>query len=264
MNQCGAVVPLASDIVRASGKSRNVDVVGWAERRLMGGRKVSGEHVGGNGSSGVKGATCANMSEYLIASGASLQRSVHGGFSVNRRPSNNPDVAFARLLKPAMASMPDGIETGVYTNIYIDQRNWHSLPVFMRYGFAGLTQPSDPTATPAEADTRGHGHTPAPAPAPTLARQPTVRAFLHPIPRRWDTTAAKALESGTDMVVTVFLLLALSFVPASFVLILVSERASRSRHLQCVVVFLTSRLLPFRGLLAACFTSITSDGSLAG
>ena len=48
------------------------------------------------------------------------------------------------------------------------------------------------------------------------------------------TVIVRYLNSATDLVVAVNVIIALSFVPASFVLFLVSERASKAKHLQFV------------------------------
>ena len=41
-------------------------------------------------------------------------------------------------------------------------------------------------------------------------------------------------RQGTDVVIAIFVIIAMSFVPASFVVFLVTERASKSKHLQFV------------------------------
>lgn len=41
-------------------------------------------------------------------------------------------------------------------------------------------------------------------------------------------------RQGTDLVIAIFVIIAMSFVPASFVVFLVTERASKAKHLQFV------------------------------
>lgn len=41
-------------------------------------------------------------------------------------------------------------------------------------------------------------------------------------------------RQGTDLVIAIFVIIAMSFVPASFVVFLVTERASNAKHLQFV------------------------------
>lgn len=42
------------------------------------------------------------------------------------------------------------------------------------------------------------------------------------------------MRQGTDLVIAIFVIIAMSFVPASFVVFLVTERASKAKHLQFV------------------------------
>jgi len=46
--------------------------------------------------------------------------------------------------------------------------------------------------------------------------------------------SAKYMRQGIDLVIAIFVIIAMSFVPASFVVFLVTERASKSKHLQFV------------------------------
>ena len=41
-------------------------------------------------------------------------------------------------------------------------------------------------------------------------------------------------RQGIDLVIAIFVIIAMSFVPASFVVFLVTERASKAKHLQFV------------------------------
>ena len=41
-------------------------------------------------------------------------------------------------------------------------------------------------------------------------------------------------RQGTDLVIAIFVIIAMSFVPASFVVFLVTERSSKAKHLQFV------------------------------
>ena len=53
----------------------------------------------------------------------------------------------------------------------------------------------------------------------------THASFFFPISSR---------RQGTDLVIAIFVIIAMSFVPASFVVFLVSERSSKAKHLQFV------------------------------
>ena len=42
------------------------------------------------------------------------------------------------------------------------------------------------------------------------------------------------LVSGTDVIIAIFIIVAMSFVPASFLVFLVAEKQSRAKHLQFI------------------------------
>jgi hypothetical protein len=62
----------------------------------------------------------------------------------------------------------------------------------------------------------------------------SITTVNHPLPRSLDEKITNYLQSGTDLLVAINVIIALSFVPASFVLYLVNERMSKSKHLQFV------------------------------
>lgn len=53
------------------------------------------------------------------------------------------------------------------------------------------------------------------------------------MPRRAEGRLAPRLQ-GTDVVIAIFIIVAMSFVPASFVVFLVAEKATKAKHLQFV------------------------------
>jgi ATP-binding cassette, subfamily A (ABC1), member 2 len=68
----------------------------------------------------------------------------------------------------------------------------------------------------------------------TMNSSYTITTINHPLPRTIDSKISSYLRSGTDLTVAINVIIALSFVPASFVLYLVNERMSKSKHLQFV------------------------------
>eukprot|EP00048_Salpingoeca_helianthica_P013328 m.199069 g.199069 ORF g.199069 m.199069 type:complete len:2327 (-) comp15490_c4_seq4:26-7006(-) len=68
----------------------------------------------------------------------------------------------------------------------------------------------------------------------TVGSNYTITTINHPLPKSLDTKITNYLRSGTDLTVAINVIIALSFVPASFVLYLVNERISKSKHLQFV------------------------------
>lgn len=68
----------------------------------------------------------------------------------------------------------------------------------------------------------------------TMSGNYSVTTINYPLNRSLDTKVRNYLRSGTDLTVAINVIIALSFVPASFVLYLVNERTSKSKHLQFV------------------------------
>jgi len=62
-----------------------------------------------------------------------------------------------------------------------------------------------------------------------------MTVFNHPF-NKTDSNqlSARYMRQGTDLVIAIFVIIAMSFVPASFVVFLVTERASKAKHLQFV------------------------------
>jgi hypothetical protein len=62
----------------------------------------------------------------------------------------------------------------------------------------------------------------------------TIDTINWPLNISMDNAIFNYLSSGTDLTVAINVIIALSFVPASFVLFLVNERVSKAKHLQFV------------------------------
>ncbi|KXJ05547.1 ATP-binding cassette sub-family A member 2, partial [Exaiptasia diaphana] len=64
-----------------------------------------------------------------------------------------------------------------------------------------------------------------------------ITAYNHPFPFNSTSNthlSAEYLRQGTDLVIAIFVIIAMSFVPASFVVFIVMERSSKAKHLQFV------------------------------
>eukprot|EP00056_Hartaetosiga_gracilis_P022445 m.30486 g.30486 ORF g.30486 m.30486 type:complete len:2380 (+) comp9648_c0_seq1:54-7193(+) len=59
-----------------------------------------------------------------------------------------------------------------------------------------------------------------------------ITTFNHPLNASLDTSLKEYIESGTSVSVAIFIIFALSFVPASVLVFLVHERVDKSKHLQ--------------------------------
>lgn len=162
---------------------------------------------------------CSNMTEFLLFSGkmrADRNLAIRGGVTTGRKSLSDPDVILASVLRPDWANVPEKQPSETFVNALFDSRYYHSFPTFVHYANQGLLNAGTPrTVGGSNTTTKG-----------------STQAAIFPVPRRWDRTALRFLKSGTDMIVTIFLLLALSFIPASFVVLLVQERTAQCRHLE--------------------------------
>ena len=70
--------------------------------------------------------------------------------------------------------------------------------------------------------------------ANSKASNPGIRTKNHPVPKTTDDKLEQYATSFVDLLVSINVMIALSFIPASFVLFLVQERVSKSKHLQFV------------------------------
>lgn len=62
-----------------------------------------------------------------------------------------------------------------------------------------------------------------------------ITVYNHPFNKTdSNIVSARYMRQGTDLVIAIFVIIAMSFVPASFVVFLVTERASKAKHLQFV------------------------------
>eukprot|EP00794_Sanderia_malayensis_P015936 gene15936-17537_t len=61
-----------------------------------------------------------------------------------------------------------------------------------------------------------------------------ITAIYHPFNMAKNSLSMDYMRQGTDVVIAIFVIIAMSFVPASFVIFLVTERVSKAKHLQFV------------------------------
>lgn len=69
-----------------------------------------------------------------------------------------------------------------------------------------------------------------------VMNDPSLRidTYNYPLNKTGSTKTEEYLKSGTDLTVAINVIIALSFVPASFVVFLLGERVSNAKHLQFV------------------------------
>ncbi|KAM9835346.1 phospholipid-transporting ATPase ABCA1-like [Syngnathus typhle] len=107
------------------------------------------------------------------------------------------------------------LDTKHYLKVWFYNQAWHSLVSFLNVANNAILR----AGLPAGADARRYG----------------ISASSHPLNLTKEQLSFVALaSSSTDVVLSICVIFAMSFIPASFVLFLIQERVSKSKHLQFV------------------------------
>ncbi|XP_067284959.1 phospholipid-transporting ATPase ABCA1 [Pseudorasbora parva] len=108
------------------------------------------------------------------------------------------------------------LELGTRDNmkVWFYNQGWHSLVSFLNVASNGILRGNLPA-----------GH---------KAADYGITTFNHPLNLTKEQLSSGAAMSSTDVVVSICVIFAMSFIPASFVLFLIQERVSKAKHLQFV------------------------------
>ncbi|XP_075758760.1 phospholipid-transporting ATPase ABCA7 isoform X2 [Pelodiscus sinensis] len=114
-----------------------------------------------------------------------------------------------------LSSFIEGLDTRRNVKVWFNNKGWHALASFVNVAHNGLLRAS----LPAGAEPWRYG----------------ITAINHPLNLTKEQLSEAALmATSVDVLVSICVIFAMSFVPASFVLFLVEERASKAKHLQIV------------------------------
>ncbi|XP_062038302.1 phospholipid-transporting ATPase ABCA7, partial [Lepus europaeus] len=206
------------------------------------------------GSSGevVQNLTGRNVADFLVKTYAGLVRKGlktkkwvdevrYGGFSLGGRDSSLPSgrevgrtvQELRALLSPAPGGALDhvlnnltawagGLDAWDSIKIWFNNKGWHAMVAFLNRANNALLQARLPPG-PAR---RAHRITTLNHPITTL-NQPLNLT-------KEQLSEAALMASSTDVLVSICVVFAMSFVPASFTLVLIEERVSQATHLQLV------------------------------
>ncbi|XP_035141704.3 phospholipid-transporting ATPase ABCA7 isoform X2 [Callithrix jacchus] len=144
-----------------------------------------------------------------LPSGQELSRSVE---ELRALLSPLPGGAFDRVLDN-LTAWAHGLDARDSLKIWFNNKGWHSMVAFINRGNNALL----------------HAHLP-PGPA---RRAHSIVTLNHPLNLTKEQLSEAALmASSVDVLVSICVVFAMSFVPASFTLVLIEERVTRAKHLQ--------------------------------
>ncbi|KAH0514125.1 ATP-binding cassette sub-family A member 7 [Microtus ochrogaster] len=193
----------------------------------------------------VQNLTGRNVSDFLVKTYPSLVRRGlktkkwvdevrYGGFSLAGRDPDLPsgrDVAYTvaemrALLTPEPGSVLDrilnnltqwalGLDAQSSLKIWFNNKGWHAMVAFVNRANNGLLHALLPSAM--------------------ARRAHSITTINHPLNLTKEQLSEAALmASSVDILVSICVVFAMSFVPASFTLVLIEERVTRAKHLQLV------------------------------
>ncbi|KAK3526537.1 hypothetical protein QTP70_030758 [Hemibagrus guttatus] len=192
--------------------------------------------------------TGRNISDYLVKTyaqiiGKSLKNKVwvnefrYGGFSLGARSTHvlppaeeiddaisrvreifqlqeNSGTAADRFLK-SLSAFINGLDTKNNVKIWFNNKGWHSTVSFLSVMNNGILRANLPPGK----DPRKYG----------------ITAHNHPLNLTKEQISQVALvTTSVDVLVSICVIFAMSFVPASFVVFLIQERVSKAKHMQFI------------------------------
>uniref|UniRef100_A0A8P4KRX1 P-type phospholipid transporter n=1 Tax=Dicentrarchus labrax TaxID=13489 RepID=A0A8P4KRX1_DICLA len=188
--------------------------------------------------------TGRNISDYLVKTYAEIigkryhtpgNTSQYGGFSLGARstqvlpPANEIDDAIERVRKifelqkgaaadrflDSLSGFINGLDTKNNVKIWFNNKGWHSIGAFINVMNNGILRAN----LPAGSDPSKYG----------------ISAFNHPLNLTKEQLSQVALvTTSVDVLVSICVIFAMSFVPASFVVFLIQERVSKAKHMQFI------------------------------
>ncbi|XP_077103623.1 phospholipid-transporting ATPase ABCA1b isoform X2 [Siphateles boraxobius] len=192
--------------------------------------------------------TGRNISDYLVKTyaqiiGKSLKNKIwvnefrYGGYSLGARstqvlpPAEEIDDAISRVREifqlgknsgsaadrflKSLSAFINGLDTKNNVKIWFNNKGWHSIGSFLNVMNNGILRANLPPGK----DPRQFG----------------ITAFNHPLNLTKEQLSQVALmTTSVDVLVSICVIFAMSFVPASFVVFLIQERVNKAKHMQFI------------------------------
>ncbi|XP_023814646.1 ATP-binding cassette sub-family A member 2 isoform X3 [Oryzias latipes] len=154
--------------------------------------------------------TGRNVSEYLLFTSDRLRLHRYGGLTVGNIQKSVP-ASFGRKIPPMVRK----IAVRRSAQALYNNKGYHSMPTYLNVLNNAILRANLP---PSKGNPAAYG----------------ITLTNHPMNRTSASLSLDYLLQGTDVVIAIFIIVAMSFVPASFVVFLVAEKSTKAKHLQFV------------------------------
>ncbi|XP_016898579.1 ATP-binding cassette sub-family A member 2 isoform X2 [Cynoglossus semilaevis] len=154
--------------------------------------------------------TGRNVSEYLLFTSDRLRLHRYGGLTVGNIQKSVP-ASFGRKIPPMVRK----IAVRRSAQVLFNNKGYHSMPTYLNVLNNAILRANLPST---KGNPAAYG----------------ITLTNHPMNRTSASLSLDYLLQGTDVVIAIFIIAAMSFVPASFVVFLVAEKSTKAKHLQFV------------------------------
>ncbi|KAG9261960.1 ATP-binding cassette sub-family A member 2 isoform X2 [Astyanax mexicanus] len=154
--------------------------------------------------------TGRNVSEYLLYTSDRLRLHRYGGLTVGNIQKSVP-ASFGRKTPPMVRK----IAVRRSAQVLYNNKGYHSMPTYLNVLNNAILRANMPLS---KGNPAAYG----------------ITVTNHPMNRTSASLSLDYLLQGTDVVIAIFIIVAMSFVPASFVVFLVAEKSTKAKHLQFV------------------------------